>query len=87
MAQSRSRRAADLPVRWEELTASDFPRAVEQAQFAAGRVIWAFSQFVTSGSLAVGVILFAIIAVIQFVVVTRGAARISEVLAVPGRAS
>ncbi len=49
------------------------------AQFAAGHVIWSFSRFVTSGSLAVGVIIFAIIVVVQFVVVTRGAARISEV--------
>ena len=48
---------------------------------AAGGVIYAFSSFVTSGSLAVGVILFVILVVIQFVVVTKGAARISEVAA------
>ena len=55
-----------------------------QAHFAAGKVVWAFGQFVTAGAdnlLAVGVILFAIIAIIQFVVVTKGAARISEVAA------
>ncbi len=51
------------------------------ARLAAGQVIWSFSQFVTSGSLAVGVILFAIIAIIQFVVITKGAGRISEVAA------
>jgi len=51
------------------------------ARFAAGKVIWSFSQFVTSGSLAAGVMVLAIIIVIQFVVVTKGAARISEVAA------
>ena len=51
------------------------------ARLAAGQVIWSFSQFVTSGSLAVGIILFAIIAIIQFVVITKGAGRISEVAA------
>ncbi|MCP4377595.1 MAG: EscV/YscV/HrcV family type III secretion system export apparatus protein, partial [bacterium] len=52
-----------------------------EATQAAGGVIYAFSSFVTSGSLAVGVILFIILVVIQFVVVTKGAARISEVAA------
>ena len=63
------------------LTAGANGRTLEQARTAAGQVIWSFSEFVTSGSLAVGVILFAIIVVIQFVVVTKGAARISEVAA------
>ncbi len=63
------------------LTAGAQGRTLPEAQVAAGDVIWAFSHFVTLGSLEVGVILFAIIAVIQFVVVTRGAARISEVAA------
>lgn len=73
------------------LTAGEGGRTLEQAQVAAGEVIWSFSEFVASGSLAVGVILFAIIAVIQFVVITKGAARISEVAArfvldaMPGR--
>ncbi|MCD6365381.1 MAG: FHIPEP family type III secretion protein, partial [Planctomycetes bacterium] len=52
-----------------------------EAQFAAGRVIWSFSRFVTSGSLAIGVILFVMLIVIQFVVLTKGAARVSEVAA------
>src|SRR5205814_2312897 len=47
----------------------------------AGEVIRAFSNFVTGGSLAVGVIIFTIIVVIQFVVITKGATRISEVAA------
>jgi len=48
---------------------------------AAGRVIEEFSAFVAAGSLAVGVIIFLIITVIQFVVITRGATRIAEVAA------
>src|SRR6204780_3975254 len=47
----------------------------------AGEVVETFSQFVTAGSLAVGVIIFIIIVVIQFVVITKGATRISEVAA------
>ncbi len=63
------------------LTAGADGCGVEAAQLAAGRVIWAFSDFVTSGSLVVGVILFAIIVTVQFIVITRGASRISEVAA------
>jgi flagellar biosynthesis protein FlhA len=63
------------------LTAGADGRGLAEAQTAAGQVIWSFSEFVTRGSLTVGVILFAIIVVIQFVVVTKGAARISEVAA------
>ena len=63
------------------LTAGAGGRGLAEAQTAAGQVIWAFSEFVTRGSLTVGVILFAIIVVIQFAVVTKGAARISEVAA------
>src|SRR5947209_3677403 len=48
---------------------------------AAGDVVQTFAQFVTGGSLAVGVIIFTIIVVIQFVVITKGATRISEVAA------
>ncbi|MDP6044728.1 MAG: FHIPEP family type III secretion protein, partial [Phycisphaerae bacterium] len=59
------------------LTAGAESGGPEQAVQAAGGVIYAFSSFVTSGSLAVGVILFVILVVIQFVVVTKGAARIS----------
>jgi flagellar biosynthesis protein FlhA len=63
------------------LTAGAGGRSVVEAQSAAGHVIWAFSEFVARGSLVVGVVLFAILVVIQFVVVTKGAARISEVAA------
>ena len=53
----------------------------ETAQEAAGRVIWSFSSFVSAGSLTVGVILFLMLVIIQFIVVTKGAARVSEVAA------
>ncbi len=48
---------------------------------AAGKVIEVFGAFVAAGSLAVGVIIFIIIVVIQFVVITKGATRIAEVAA------
>ncbi|MCK6454992.1 MAG: flagellar biosynthesis protein FlhA [Phycisphaerae bacterium] len=48
---------------------------------AAGRVIEEFAGFVASGSLVVGLIIFVIITVIQFVVITKGATRIAEVAA------
>jgi flagellar biosynthesis protein FlhA len=63
------------------LTAGSEGAGPDGAAQAAGGMIYAFSSFVTSGSLAVGVILFVILVVIQFVVVTKGAARISEVAA------
>ncbi len=47
----------------------------------AGNVINAFGSFVTSGSFVVGAVIFMILVVIQFVVITRGAQRISEVAA------
>jgi flagellar biosynthesis protein FlhA len=48
---------------------------------AAGHVVEAFGQFVAANSLAVGVIIFLIITVIQFVVITKGATRVAEVAA------
>jgi len=63
------------------LTAGAHGRTLAEARVAAGKVIWSFSHFVTGGSLAVGAIIFVIILVIQFVVITKGAARISEVAA------
>ncbi len=47
----------------------------------AGYVIETFGGFVAQGSLAVAVIIFSIIVVIQFVVITKGATRIAEVAA------
>ncbi|MEQ8485066.1 MAG: flagellar biosynthesis protein FlhA [Pseudomonadales bacterium] len=48
---------------------------------AAGRVIEAFGEFVVGGNYAVGLVVFAILVVINFVVVTKGAGRVSEVSA------
>ena len=45
----------------------------------AGKVIDTFGHFVIGGSLVVGIIVFAILVVIQFVVVTNGAGRVAEV--------
>jgi len=48
---------------------------------AAGEVIRAFGEFVIGGNYAVGIIVFAILVIINFVVITKGATRISEVSA------
>ena len=48
---------------------------------AAGQVIEAFGEFVVGGNYAVGLVVFAILVIINFVVVTKGAGRISEVTA------
>jgi flagellar biosynthesis protein FlhA len=45
----------------------------------AGKVIDTFGHFVVGGSLIVGLIIFAILLVIQFVVITNGAGRVAEV--------
>jgi flagellar biosynthesis protein FlhA len=48
---------------------------------AAGHVIQAFGEFVVGGNYAVGIVVFGILTIINFVVVTKGAGRISEVTA------
>ena len=48
---------------------------------AAGSVIEAFGEFVIGGNYAVGIVVFAILVIINFVVVTKGAGRVSEVTA------
>jgi flagellar biosynthesis protein FlhA len=48
---------------------------------AAGHVIEAFGEFVIGGNYAVGLVVFAILIVINFVVVTKGAGRVAEVSA------
>ncbi|MGA8755436.1 MAG: flagellar biosynthesis protein FlhA [Stellaceae bacterium] len=48
---------------------------------AAGRVIEAFGSFVVGGNYAVGIAVFAILVIINFVVITKGAGRIAEVAA------
>ena len=47
----------------------------------AGRVVQAFGEFVVGGNPVVGFIVFTILVVIQFVVITRGAERVAEVAA------
>ncbi len=48
---------------------------------AAGKVIEAFGQFLVGGNYAVGLVVFAILVIINFVVITKGAGRIAEVSA------
>ncbi|MBL9032137.1 MAG: flagellar biosynthesis protein FlhA [Phycisphaerae bacterium] len=53
----------------------------EEATGTAGHVIQAFGDFVAGDSLFVGVVIFLILVIVQFVVITKGATRISEVAA------
>jgi len=48
---------------------------------AAGKVIESFGDFVVGGNYAVGLVVFSILVIINFVVVTKGAGRVSEVSA------
>src|SRR4029077_11556228 len=58
---------------------------------AAGNVIMSFGQFVVGGNYVVGIVIFVVLIVIQFLVINHGAVRISEVTArftldaMPGR--
>ena len=63
------------------LTAGERFKDPLTAMHGAGEVVQTFAEFVTHGSLAVGIIIFIIIFVIQFVVITKGSGRISEVAA------
>jgi flagellar biosynthesis protein FlhA len=47
----------------------------------AGQVIQQFAQFVIRGNMVVGFIVFAILVIVQFIVITKGAERVSEVAA------
>ena len=48
---------------------------------AAGKVIEAFGEFIVSGNYAVGIFVFSILVIINLVVITKGAGRVSEVSA------
>jgi flagellar biosynthesis protein FlhA len=48
---------------------------------SAGKVIQAFGEFVIGGNYLVGFIIFSILMIINFIVVTKGAGRVSEVIA------
>ncbi len=52
-----------------------------EGTLAAGKVIKAFGSFVVGGNYVVGVIVFLILVVVNFVVITKGAGRIAEVAA------
>ena len=66
-------------------------RAETDGMLAAGGVVKTFGEFVAGDEIVVGLVIFAIIVLIQFVVITKGATRISEVAArfaldgMPGR--
>ncbi|MGI9519870.1 MAG: flagellar biosynthesis protein FlhA [Pirellulaceae bacterium] len=45
----------------------------------AGKIVSTFGGFVVGGSLTVGIVIFLILVIIQFIVITKGASRISEV--------
>ncbi len=53
----------------------------EEGASAAGHVIAAFGQFVVAGNYVVGFIVFLILVIINFIVITKGATRIAEVAA------
>jgi flagellar biosynthesis protein FlhA len=53
----------------------------QDGTMAAGKVIQAFGNFVVGGNYVVGIIVFAILVVINFAVITKGAGRIAEVAA------
>jgi flagellar biosynthesis protein FlhA len=66
-------------------------RAAVDGSAAAGQVVETFGEFVAANNLVVGAVVFAIIAIVQFVVITAGSTRTSEVAArfaldgLPGR--
>ncbi len=66
-------------------------RAQTDGLMAAGGVVRSFGEFVAGNNIVVGLIIFTIIVLIQFIVITKGATRISEVAArfaldgMPGR--
>ena len=53
----------------------------EEGPSAAGSVIMAFGQFVVGGNFIVGIVIFVILVLINFMVITKGAGRVAEVAA------
>jgi flagellar biosynthesis protein FlhA len=53
----------------------------DAGEFAAGKVIQSFGQFVVGGNYVVGIVIFLILVLINFVVITKGAGRVAEVSA------
>jgi flagellar biosynthesis protein FlhA len=56
-------------------------RGPEAGTAAAGDVIKSFGEFVVGGSYAVGLVIFIILVIINFIVITKGAGRVAEVAA------
>lgn len=56
-------------------------RLILTREGAAGQVIKAFGEFVLQGNVVVGVIIFLIIVLVQFIVISKGAERVAEVAA------
>jgi len=56
-------------------------RLILTEQGAAGQVIATFGNFVLRGNIVVGVIIFLILVLVQFIVITKGAERVAEVAA------
>ena len=50
-----------------------------EGEYAAGHVVAGFSKFVMGGDFVIGLIIFAILVTVNFVVITKGATRIAEV--------
>jgi len=50
-------------------------------QHDAGDIVYTFGNFVVAGNLAVGIIIFTIITIVQFIVITKGSERVAEVSA------
>src|SRR6476659_2473646 len=53
----------------------------EDGTSAAGEVIHSFGEFVVGGNYAVGIVIFIILVIINFIVITKGAGRVAEVSA------
>jgi len=53
----------------------------DRGEAAAGRVIESFGRMVVGGDYAVGIVVFAVLAIINFAVITKGASRVAEVAA------
>jgi type III secretion protein V len=50
-------------------------------QHDAGEIVYTFGQFAVAGNLAVGIVVFSIITIVQFIVITKGSERVAEVSA------
>ena len=63
------------------LGSPEFSKGIVDGAGAAGKVIESFGSFVVGGNYVVGLAVFIILVIINFVVITKGAGRIAEVAA------